>query len=146
MFPYLTIVQKSPGESVREVTDRVALIAYIVLSSHVKALKGLGRSDQLLACLRHYVIAVDPDRLGYEVYEAKQDPDGLTGYLVSSIDGGDLNNGAERFSLWLDMIHEWAEKTWKPMMMEAFSPEYLHYRNPVPQAGAKNEVENVWAQ
>ena len=115
--PYLTVVFAKEDEKPREFRDRAALIATSILSNHVKAVKLRGQGEW--SGLRHYVILLDHD--DFQVFETTPILDGGSGYRMLRIDVGSWvqDSNCHRFGCWVNEVHKWAIKVWKPMILTA---------------------------
>ncbi|EXJ76962.1 hypothetical protein A1O3_10119 [Capronia epimyces CBS 606.96] len=126
MFPYLTVVWQEEHEPFQHCHTRGSMIAACILSSHAKMLR-MTPGAQQLSDLRHYIIVMEDNGLWFNVLQAKLKDEG-SGCVVSWLDSGILPLHLGLFGSWVKNIHDWALTVWKPMILAAYSPEYLTCR------------------
>jgi hypothetical protein len=120
--PYLSVTWPQKGESETEHKARATLVSTCVLAAQVAATESEDNSNQAWKQLRHYVILLGREGT-FKVYETAVSTSGKGGYVMHELDCGVLTQSLERLGFWVDKIHSWAIKIFRPMILTECAPD-----------------------
>jgi hypothetical protein len=120
--PYLSVTWPQKGESETEHKARATLVATCVLAAQVAAMQAEDNSDQAWKQLRHYVILLGREGT-FKVYETAVSTGGKGGYVMLMLDDDSLAGALERLGFWVEKIHSWAIKIFRPMILTECAPD-----------------------